>query len=97
VLLKGYQDQPLSASLSKHAENHIGQALGIALNDYTVTERGDVGSLVRLEALTTTGTAWSSGLMKGPDLGEQLHADVIRLSLEKLDKMRTRAAYVLEQ
>lgn len=97
VLLKGYQDQSPSNSLSQYAENHIGQALGIALNDYTVTERGDVGSLVRLEALTTTGTAWSSGLMKGPELGEQLHADVIRLSLEKLDKMRTRAAFVLEQ
>jgi hypothetical protein len=97
VLLTSYQDQIASTPLPKNAESHIGYALQIALNDYTVTERGDVGSLVRLEALTTTGTAWSLGMMKGPFIGEKLHADVIRLSLEKLDKMRTRAAYVLEQ
>jgi hypothetical protein len=97
VLLRSYQEQLVSRPLLANAENHIGSALRIALNDYTVTERGDVGSLVRLEALTTVGTAWSMGLLKGSFIGDQLHADVIRLSLEKLDKMRTRAASVLEQ
>jgi hypothetical protein len=67
------------------------------LNDYTVTERGDVGSLVRLEALTTIGTAWSAGLMKDLAPSEQLYADVLRLSLEKLDKIRALSAHVLEQ
>jgi hypothetical protein len=84
-------------ALPQGVADQISNALHIALNDYTTTERGDVGSLVRLEALSTIGTAWNSGLINGSKLQDQLHADVLRLSLEKLDKIRTRAAHTLEQ
>jgi hypothetical protein len=97
VLLKTSQDFNLSTSFPQNVKDPIAKVLHIALNDYTVTERGDVGSLVRLEALTTTGTAWSTDLLKGSTSDEELHADVLRLSLEKLDKVRTRAAEVLEK
>ncbi|KAF2473938.1 uncharacterized protein BDR25DRAFT_282062, partial [Lindgomyces ingoldianus] len=97
VLLKHLSEDTASPPLDQDIKNQIANALHMALNDYTVTERGDIGSLVRLEALSLTGTAWSTGLLGRSNLEEKLHADVLRLSLEKLDKVRTRAAHVLEQ
>ncbi|KAF2800113.1 hypothetical protein K505DRAFT_293440 [Melanomma pulvis-pyrius CBS 109.77] len=97
VLLRTTQSADSTNQLTQDFKESITTVLHIALNDYTVTERGDVGSLVRLEALTTTGTAWSTGLLKGSSSDDDLHADVLRLSLEKLDKVRTRAAEVLEK
>jgi hypothetical protein len=97
----------ISTHLASDVEVQIGSALHIALNDYTITERGDVGSLVRLEALNTVRLAWASDvpLTKKEERGDKLHSqrnhkiysDVLRLSLEKLDKMRVRAAQVLRQ
>lgn len=97
VMLRNCRN-PLSAGpLYPGVKDKIADALHIGLNDYTVTERGDVGSLVRLEALSTAGTAWETGLLNGSTYEENLHADVLRLSLEKLDKVRLRAAQVLEK
>jgi hypothetical protein len=85
--------------LAPDVEAQIGSALHIALNDYTITERGDVGSLVRLQALNTVRLAWTSGIFtaKENNWGHKIYCDVLRLSLEKLDKMRVRAAQVLQQ
>ncbi|KAF2019909.1 beta-tubulin cofactor d [Aaosphaeria arxii CBS 175.79] len=96
VLLSHAGTNSSSSVLPQKARDQVVNALHIALNDYTVTERGDVGSLVRLEALNTIDTAWTSGLLQGSNLEQSLRADVLRLSLEKLDKVRTRAALVLE-
>jgi len=85
-----------SPALPQDARDKITMALNTALNDYTITERGDIGSLVRLEALNTTETAWTTGLLKGSVGEDQLHASVLRLSVEKLDKIRARAAHCLE-
>jgi hypothetical protein len=74
----------------------ITRALLTALNDYTITERGDVGALVRLEAIASTETAWRTGLLKECEGENDLHAAVLRLSVERLDKMRVRAAHCLE-
>jgi hypothetical protein len=86
-----------SNQLTPAVERQISSALKIALNDYTITERGDVGSLVRLEALETIRSGWVTGTLLTNDVetGQQIHADVLRLSLEKLDKVRSRAATVL--
>ncbi|KAF2188171.1 hypothetical protein K469DRAFT_703633, partial [Zopfia rhizophila CBS 207.26] len=97
VLLKNYFNHIPTTPLGQDVIDRIGNALHVALNDYTITERGDVGSLVRLEALTTTGTAWTAGLIVDSKDNQELHADVLRLSLEKLDKVRARAAHVLEK
>lgn len=85
-----------SPALPQDARDKITVALNTALNDYTITERGDIGSLVRLEALNTTETAWTTGLLKDSVGEDQLHASVLRLSVEKLDKIRARAAHCLE-
>lgn len=86
-----------SYHLAPDAETQIGRALHIALNDYTITERGDVGALVRLEALNTVHLAWTSSLLTPTHepCGREIYADVLRLSLEKLDKMRVKASQVL--
>jgi hypothetical protein len=83
--------------IERGVENQIVTALHIALNDYTITERGDVGSLVRTAALETVGTGWASStlLFDGSDVHQQLYDDVVRLSLEKLDKIRSVAARTL--
>jgi hypothetical protein len=85
-----------STQIEQSVENQIVTALHIALNDYTITERGDVGSLVRTAALETVGTGWASGtlLSDGSDVSQQLYDDVVRLSLEKLDKIRSVAARI---
>ncbi|OJD35564.1 beta-tubulin cofactor d [Diplodia corticola] len=74
----------------------IAEALITALNDYTINERGDVGSLVRLEALNAVDSAWKYGLIADLEQEPQILADVTRLSLEKLDKVRLRAALCLQ-
>lgn len=81
----------------------IWQAVGSGLSDYTINERGDVGSLVRLEALNTVELIWSEwdtlGPLFQPDDGnlsnDPVTLSVIRLALEKLDKVRNRAAKCL--
>lgn len=95
ILLQSYSVVS-TPTLDTETRDKIALALCTGLNDYTVTDRGDVGSLVRLEALTTTGTAWRTGLLKGSPHEEEIHAHVLRLSLEKLDKIRSRAAQVLD-
>lgn len=97
ILLKNCGDAEAMHQLFPAIKDRVANALHVALNDYTVTERGDVGSLVRLEALSTTGTAWETGLLAGSTYEEALHADVLRLSLEKIDKIRWRAAQVLQK
>lgn len=81
-------------TLTFDVEARLGAALHGALNDYTITERGDIGSLVRLEALDTVSIARDHGYFhdQGTIPNDGIYADVIRLSLEKLDKIRVRAA-----
>ncbi|KAH7089171.1 tubulin folding cofactor D C terminal-domain-containing protein [Paraphoma chrysanthemicola] len=86
-----------SSELPPHVESQIAAALHLALNDYTITERGDVGSLVRIEALEALGAGWGAGTLPvcESEMSSLLHLDVLRLSLEKLDKVRAVAARVL--
>ncbi|KAF2494219.1 hypothetical protein BU16DRAFT_512612 [Lophium mytilinum] len=85
-----------SSLLPPSSKSKITKALNTALNDYTITERGDVGALVRIEAIAATEIAWRTSLLKGSDGEHELHAAVLRLSVERLDKMRVRAAHCLE-
>ncbi|KZM25859.1 hypothetical protein ST47_g3018 [Ascochyta rabiei] len=80
-----------------NVKDRVLSALHVALNDYTVTERGDVGSLVRLEALNVVRTAGLADIFQGEanEHDRLIYADVLRLSLEKLDKVRARAASIL--
>jgi hypothetical protein len=93
-------------SIRTTALEKLASAALTALNDYTINERGDVGSLVRVKTLDLVEKAWRSGLLRvhtktEDDKGngnqsrspvEDIQASVLRLSLEKLDKVRSRAA-----
>ena len=87
-----------STEFEADIESQITTALHIALNDYTITERGDVGSLVRIGALETVGAgcATCTSQAEAREKHQQVYADVVRLSLEKLDKIRAIAARVLK-
>lgn len=78
---------------SRHiaATNRIADAVLIGLHDVTVNERGDVGSLVRIEALGITAYLWKLKDHLSEAQVETLFAAVVRLSLEKLDKVRMSA------
>jgi len=69
------------------------------MNDYTINERGDVGSLVRLEALVAMTSVWDKSSINGNCHSEAMTAcvwDAFRLALEKLDKVRLQAARCLQ-
>ncbi|KAF2488225.1 armadillo-type protein [Neohortaea acidophila] len=73
-------------------------ALHHALNDYTIDERGDVGSLVRLQALQCTTCVLAKGdAVSDSSYLQILHADILRLSLEKLDRVRLAGARCKQQ
>ena len=75
-------------------------AIHKGLNDYTIDERGDVGSLVRLQCISC-----ASHILKAQALEQICHsesegtleADIYRLSLEKLDRVRLQAAQCRSQ
>ncbi|KAA8893192.1 tubulin folding cofactor D C terminal-domain-containing protein [Sphaerosporella brunnea] len=66
-----------------------------ALDDYAVDQRGDVGSWVRSAAIT----AAKAHLTSHSDLSEEKHwmflSKIIRIAVEKLDRLRFHAADVL--
>lgn len=76
----------------------IMSTLGNALDDYTTNERGDIGSLVRLEAMKayshfglTDGEAGNLEYKDTLDLSTRCQRSVLRLSLERLDRVRLQA------
>ena len=72
----------------------ISAAIADGLDDYTIDQRGDIGSLVRVEAIDAVHAAWQQGQL--PELVLQdLGSRVCRLALEKLDKVRLRAWHCL--
>lgn len=68
----------------------IVEVLRSCLNDFTVDQRGDVGSHVRLEAIDTAGVAIQNDLLL-LKTRRSLLAEVVRLAVEKFDKVRFRA------
>ena len=61
------------------------------LQDYTVDQRGDIGSLVRFEAIVAVHAAHSYGMLDAATQKHALVARVCSLAAEKLDKIRFRA------
>ncbi|KAI9821625.1 MAG: hypothetical protein M1827_002206 [Pycnora praestabilis] len=76
---------------------NITEALNSSLNDYTIDQRGDVGSLVRLEAIEAVVIAWKAETIKEPAIKEHLLSSVCRLAAEKLDKVRFRSWLCLQE
>ena len=67
------------------------ERLSHCLDDYTTDQRGDVGSLLRLEAVITTDFLLSHHTSLPQNSCELLLSKICRLSVEKLDKVRNRA------
>lgn len=73
------------------------------LNDYTTTARGDVGSHVRVQALRAVSSLWKSKMLAAPDAAafwpeptvKSLFYNCLRLSAEKLDRVRIEAQAVV--
>jgi hypothetical protein len=69
------------------------QAIHSGLTDYTIDERGDIGSLVRLQGLACVDRLlFTQPLAADTEYRVLLQSDILRLSLEKLDRVRARAA-----
>jgi hypothetical protein len=92
------QDLEATSSCETEPLTILIQALHTGLTDYTIDERGDVGSLVRLQALKCTSSLLSLNLFNLDNKENQLLlSDTLRLSLEKLDRVRGRAAACRQQ
>lgn len=73
-------------------------ALDAGLNDYTITERGDVGSLVRTQAIQCVQSIWKPTQTQMESASHHLlEGNIIRLALEKMDRVRLQAAKCLKQ
>jgi hypothetical protein len=68
-----------------------------ALDDYAIELRGDVGSWVRSEAITAILTHWERSRFESipDDLKWEFMAKLVRLSAEKLDRLRLQAGEAL--
>ena len=72
-------------------------AVAAGLDDYTITERGDVGSLVRLQAIEVVTELWHSyNSILNEEQDIMIRAKILRLSLEKLDRVRLSAYQCLQ-
>ncbi|KAK5121521.1 hypothetical protein LTR85_005354 [Meristemomyces frigidus] len=72
---------------------NITSAIQRGMRDYTIDERGDVGSLVRLQAISCASTVLGNRAdSREDDVTSKLHIELARLSLEKLDRVRVAAA-----
>lgn len=97
AMLVGLGDVTEDQSILVECLSDIVATVIIGLNDYTITERGDVGSLARLEALKCARLLWNFDIIVGnKDMCQSLQANILRLSLEKLDKVRLAAAQTLQ-
>ena len=70
----------------------IVHAVHTGLHDYTIDERGDIGSLVRLRAISCADSILGHASISNAHAVDLLRADLARLSLEKLDRVRIAAA-----
>lgn len=68
----------------------LAQAVRVCLQDHTTNQHGDVGSLVRMEAIDAVTTVLHKKLLSLKDR-QELAATVCGLAVEKLDKVRIRA------
>ncbi|SLM39571.1 Tubulin-specific chaperone D, C-terminal [Lasallia pustulata] len=73
------------------------ETLAASLTDYTADKRGDIGSLVRVEAIDAVGVSWTYGLLNDEEIKRGLIAVVCGLAAEKLDKVRFRAWTCLQK
>ena len=97
IVLKARVQTSSKIDCLERAKLKILESILVALGDYTTNERGDVGSLVRTEALIAMETFYKSGAYQKAEskTARNCYWAVVRLALEKLDKVRLQAAQCL--
>lgn len=76
----------------------INKAILDGLDDYTIDQRGDIGSFIRVEAIGAAITAIINDLIPiGSIAAHQMVALLCGLGCEKLDRVRLEAAQCLYQ
>jgi tubulin-specific chaperone D len=91
----------LTSTIRHLEQENIQEPLCAGLDNYTNDQRGDVGSLARLEAVKGTSALMEELTQKGSHLSHQravqpLVQRVVRLAGEKLDKLRFEAWRCIE-
>ena len=86
----------LSGMNFQYTIQKIQNVLARGLNDYTINEQGDIGSLVRLEALNALIKVWELEIDIDSTDTIVSHWTVHRLALEKLDRVRVQAVQCLK-
>jgi hypothetical protein len=81
-----------SNALRTHAHRFV-DLISNGMDDYTTNARGDVGSLVRIEAVRAAGAMWRQGsiTLVQSDSFTKLYGKGLKLAAEKLDKVRAEA------
>lgn len=89
----GIDGMPQDQKVDPEITRQVTTAIHVAMTDYSIDERGDVGSLVRLQATACACSLFTraDAFGKSNDIAT-VEADVQRLSLEKLDRLRLQAA-----
>ena len=86
----------MSRLISLGMTSNLLNAIHASLSDYTNDQRGDVGSLVRLQAIDAAATALASKDTTSVLHRQNLTASICSLAVEKLDKVRFRASGCLQ-
>ncbi|KAI9787282.1 MAG: hypothetical protein M1816_007696 [Peltula sp. TS41687] len=81
--------------------NSITHSLYMCLDDYTIDSRGDIGSLVRLQAINAISLVLKTDVARNVLLKDNrkqsVLSRVVRLSAEKMDKVRVQAVACLHE
>jgi len=77
-----------SSALHTHTTDFV-DMISEGLEDYTTNARGDVGSLVRIEAARAASALWANQETLNLDAFKKLFGKVLRAAAEKLDRVRT--------
>ena len=85
-----------STAITTHIES-FSDIIIEGLGDYTTNARGDVGSLVRIEAVKCTNAIFQSSPPNHTQTNNTLYGKTLRLAAEKLDKVRIEAQLAIAQ
>lgn len=77
-------------------QGDLAKAIEAGLDDYTINERGDMGSMVRLEAIALLRRLVKPASRHQEPLPFQCYVTLHRLALERLDKVRLETAKALK-
>lgn len=81
--------------LNTETDGFVVEAILCGLNDYTIDQRGDIGSTLRLKSIETA-EAYMIAAEFSYDSSRPLIQNVARLAVEKLDKLRLQAWLLLQ-